>query len=67
MTALIVQEKLKLSPLCPHCRAEITTVDATPLRPAGAAAFGFGKRYLYACPSCRVVLGVSHRKGFWMG
>jgi hypothetical protein len=27
----------------------------------------FGKRYVYFCPKCRKVLGVSHRKGFWMG
>jgi len=26
-----------------------------------------GKRYIYFCPNCRKVLGVSHRKGFWMG
>jgi hypothetical protein len=26
-----------------------------------------GRRYLYFCPHCRKVLGVSHRKGFWMG
>jgi len=26
-----------------------------------------GKRYVYSCPECRKVLGVSHRKGFWMG
>jgi hypothetical protein len=27
----------------------------------------FGKRYIYFCPACSKVLGVSHRKGFWMG
>jgi len=27
----------------------------------------FGKRYIYFCPTCSKVLGVSHRKGFWMG
>ena len=26
-----------------------------------------GKRYIYFCPNCRKVLGVSHRKGFRMG
>ena len=26
-----------------------------------------GKRYVYFCPNCKSVLGVSHRKGFWMG
>jgi hypothetical protein len=26
-----------------------------------------GKRYLYYCSACLKVLGISHRKGFWMG
>ena len=26
-----------------------------------------GKRYIYFCTKCKSVLGVSHRKGFWMG
>jgi hypothetical protein len=26
-----------------------------------------GKRFVYFCGTCRKVLGVSHRKGFWMG
>jgi hypothetical protein len=26
-----------------------------------------GKRFLYFCGGCRKVLGISHRKGFWMG
>ena len=27
----------------------------------------FGKRYAYFCQHCKKVLGVTHRKGFWMG
>ena len=58
--------KLKLEtgvlPRCPHCEKDIETVAYNEL--AGAA---FGKRYVYFCPSCRKTLGVSHRKGFWMG
>ena len=27
----------------------------------------FGRRYVYFCSRCRKILGVSHRKGFWMG
>jgi hypothetical protein len=27
----------------------------------------FGVRFLYSCADGRKVLGVSHRKGFWMG
>ena len=26
-----------------------------------------GKRYVYFCALCKKVLGVSHRKGFFMG
>lgn len=67
MTQLHVAQTQTPAPMCPHCQADITTIDAALLRPAGETSFRFGKRYLYACPSCRAVLGVSHRKGFWMG
>jgi hypothetical protein len=26
-----------------------------------------GRRYVYFCAACKKVLGVSHRKGLWMG
>jgi hypothetical protein len=26
-----------------------------------------GRRFIYFCCHCHKVLGVSHRKGFWMG
>jgi len=26
-----------------------------------------GRRYVYFCPHCRKVLGLTHRKGLWMG
>jgi hypothetical protein len=55
------QEREDLSPLCPHCKAEIKLVWFRELESF------FGKRYIYFCTSCRSVLGVSHRKGFWMG
>ncbi|MHC4116906.1 MAG: hypothetical protein ACYSWO_05305 [Planctomycetota bacterium] len=48
-------------PICPHCSKELGTVWMHTLRGV------LGKRYVYSCPSCRKVLGVSHRKGFWMG
>lgn len=67
MTQLLVEQKHTLAPVCPTCRSTITTIDAALLRPSGDAGFGFGKRYLYACPACHAVLGISHRKGFWMG
>ena len=54
-------EKEEESPICPHCSQKLLTVWYREL--AGV----LGKRYLYFCPHCRKVLGVSHRKGFWMG
>jgi uncharacterized protein with PIN domain len=62
-----VQElKLKLEtrvkPKCPHCNTDINEVSCGELK--GGT---FGKRYIYFCSSCRNTLGVSHRKGFWMG
>ncbi len=50
-----------IAPLCPHCEQEIEgmcqqQIDAS-----------FGKAYLWFCIECRKSLGVSHRKGFWMG
>ncbi len=50
-----------VQPLCPHC--------STPLRSLWYQQLAgiFGRRYIYFCGSCRKVLGVSHRKGFWMG
>jgi hypothetical protein len=49
------------SPVCPHCDREISTVWLRPLKST------LGRRYLYFCSECRKVLGISHRKGFWMG
>jgi len=50
-----------VQPICPHCSKELRTIWMHTLRSV------LGKRYAYSCPSCRKVLGVSHRKGFWMG
>lgn len=60
-------ERDDLRPLCPHCDERLSTMNATAVRSSGSGAFGFGKRYAYACPKCNRLLGVSHRKGFWMG
>lgn len=54
-------EKHDLKPVCPHCEAQIDEVyykkiDST-----------FGKRYLYFCSKCNKTLGITQRKGFWMG
>jgi len=54
-------EKPDEYPVCPHCNQKLDTVWCRQLS-------GFlGKRYIYFCPHCRKTLGVSHRKGFWMG
>ena len=58
--------KLKLetqsTPKCPHCKKDLDSVSYNELR--GGM---FGRRYIYFCPSCLNTLGVSHRKGFFMG
>lgn len=58
---LEVEERDDIRPVCPHCDTELDTVRSKEL--SGA----FGKRYIYFCAHCSKVLGVSHRKGFWMG
>lgn len=55
------REDTSLIPVCPHCSKELTHVSFRELET------DFGRRYIYCCPSCSKVLGVSHRKGFWMG
>ena len=47
--------------ICPHCDHPLSTVWYQEM--GGFA----GKRYVYFCSSCRKVLGISHRKGFFMG
>ncbi len=54
-------EKNDVEPLCPHCDAPLAAVWFREL--SGV----LGKRFLYFCSECRKCLGVSHRKGFWMG
>jgi hypothetical protein len=54
-------EKREVTPICPHCQTGLAEVWYQEL-----PAF-LGKRYIYFCPNCYKVLGVSHRKGFWMG
>ncbi|MFC1493354.1 hypothetical protein ACFL6O_05280 [candidate division KSB1 bacterium] len=56
-----LEEKNDARPLCPHCETEIEFLWFRQLA-------GFlGKRYIYFCSRCKKVLGISHRKGFWMG
>lgn len=49
------------TPICPHCGARLDKVFCRRLTAV------LGKRYIYFCPNCKKTLGVSHRKGFWMG
>jgi hypothetical protein len=55
------KQKEDVEPLCPHCGEPLRELWFRELR-----AF-LGRRYIYFCGRCRKVLGVSHRKGFWMG
>lgn len=55
------EEHTETAPICPHCKRDIRVVHYQPTS-------GFlGRRFIYFCPECRSVLGVTHRKGFWMG
>jgi hypothetical protein len=56
-----LEEKKDIEPICPHCQQQLSTVYFQKLRTT------LGRRHIYFCPSCHKTLGVSHRKGFWMG
>jgi len=49
------------NPICPHCSKDIKKIYMREIKSY------LGKRYLYYCADCLKVLGLSHRKGFWMG
>ena len=55
------EERNDVTPLCPHCDEPVRSIGYRRL--SGL----FGRRYVYFCAACKKVLGVSHRKGFWMG
>jgi len=59
---LTLTKGLGAQPICPHCDEKLDGVLYNTLH--GGM---FGKRSIYFCSSCHKVLGVSHRKGFWMG
>jgi uncharacterized protein with PIN domain len=58
---LKAEEKNEEKPICPHCNSEIEKINFKRIEAA------FGKRYVYFCSKCNKILGISHRKGFWMG
>ena len=56
-----LKENSDAVPVCPHCSEPLEELWFRGLR-------GYlGRRYVYFCSKCRKVLGVSHRKGFFMG
>ena len=58
-----IEEKKDEVPICPHCKAEIRKLW---FREVKTDIMG-SKRCLYFCPECKCSLGVSHRKGFFLG
>ncbi len=56
-----IREDFPVGPICPHCGEEIEEMAARRVDST------LGVRFLYYCIHCRKVLGVSQRKGFWMG
>ncbi len=56
-----IHEEFRENPVCPHCQKEIVELAARRVEST------LGVRFLYYCCHCLKVLGVSHRKGFWMG
>lgn len=56
-----LKETTNQSAICPHCEKTLGPIEAIKTKSK------LGVRYVYTCGFCRKVLGVSHRKGFWMG
>ncbi|MBN2414515.1 hypothetical protein JXO52_01665 [bacterium] len=56
-----LEERTDMTPQCPYCKRDLATLAFQQIRSF------LGKRYLYFCPGCRAAIGVSHRKGLWMG
>ena len=48
-------------PICPKCDQPTDGLMSRQI------ASDMGKAYVWCCPRCFAILGVSHRKGFWMG
>ena len=56
-----IEERNDVMPVCPHCSQNLRQIWVRQIRSF------LGRRFIYFCPKCQKVLGVSHRKGFWMG
>ena len=61
MPKMKVNESTSETPICPHCEKPLDTLSARKVRSR------MGVRFVYFCAHCKKMLGVSHRKGFWMG
>lgn len=60
-TPIEIVEDAEEKPICPHCGEELDKVFSRRVQSF------LGVRFIYYCGHCRKVLGLSHRKGFWMG
>lgn len=58
---IALRERNDAQPVCPHCSQSLHEIWFRELKGL------LGKRYVYFCSNCRKALGVSHRKGFFMG
>lgn len=58
---IAIEDNFEKNPICPFCTTEINKLYTREIRSF------LGRRYLYYCSHCLKVLGLSHRKGFWMG
>jgi uncharacterized protein with PIN domain len=58
---IVHKAKTDVFPICPNCSGELREIWSRELRGM------LGRRYIYFCPKCLKVLGVTHRKGFFMG
>lgn len=66
-TRLEIRADPALAPNCPYCETPLAGIRAKQIEGVGPGTFRFGKRFAYACPNCNKLLGITHRKGFWMG
>ncbi|MEM8685574.1 MAG: hypothetical protein AAGF72_19345 [Pseudomonadota bacterium] len=58
---MTLEERRDTNPLCPFCEKPQHTIHFRSIKSL------LGRRYVYFCAGCRKILGLSHRKGFWLG
>lgn len=58
---IAIEEQFDKNLIRPFCSVEIKKLYTREIRSF------LGRRYIYYCSNCLKVLGLSHRKGFWMG